>query len=84
MFVKVIVVVPLINPLTTPVLDIVATVGLEEIQGLVVAAVVVFTRVIVSPIPTVVVPEITGNGLTVMLKLAVFTAVHKPLVTTAL
>ncbi len=66
LFVKVIVVEPVVNPLTTPVLETVATAGFEETHGLIVDAVVVEVNVIVFPAPTVVAPEITGIGVTVI------------------
>ena len=66
LLVYVIVVVPVNNPLTTPKLETDALVGFEETQALLEAAVVVAVSVMVSPIPTVVFPEITGKGFTVI------------------
>ncbi len=56
--VYVIVVVPVVCPFTTPVLDTEATVGADEIQAFELAAAVVAVRVTDSPAPTEVVPEI--------------------------
>ena len=81
--VYVIVVVPIVNPFTTPVFDIEATDGLDETHGFIVATGVVADNVIESPAPTIVVPEITGNGFTTTLKSEVLATVQDPLVTTA-
>jgi hypothetical protein len=77
------VVVPVVNPFTTPVLDTEAIAGVDEIQAFELAAVVVADKVIDSPAPTEVVPEITGNGFITMLKSVVLTTEQTPLVTTA-
>ena len=60
-----IVVVPALTPVTNPVLLIVATAGLEETHGLVVAAVAEPTNEIVEPTHTLVDPVILGKAFTV-------------------
>ena len=64
-FVKVMVVVPVVNPLTTPEFEIVATEVLEDTQAFELAGVEVADNVMDSPAPTDVEPEITGNAFTV-------------------
>ena len=81
--VYVIVVVPVLNPFTTPVLVTEATAGVDETQAFELAAEVVAVKVTDSPAPTEVVPEITGNGFTTTLTLADVAAEQIPLVTTA-
>jgi hypothetical protein len=77
------VVVPVVNPFTTPVLVTEATAGVDETQAFELAAVVVAVKVTDSPALTDVVPEITGNGFIATLKSAVLVAEQTPLVTTA-
>ena len=57
-FVKVMVVVPVVNPLTTPEFEIVATEVLEDTQAFELAGVEVADNVMDSPAPTDVEPEI--------------------------
>jgi hypothetical protein len=60
--VYVIMVVPVANPVTTPVFEMVAIAGFEELQGAATAGVVVADKVVVLPIQTDAVPEITGDA----------------------
>ena len=64
--VYVIVVVPVLTPVTNPELVIVATKGLEETQGFVVAAVGLPVNWVVKPIQTFNVPVMVGNAFTVI------------------
>ena len=66
LLVYVIVVVPVVNPLTTPEFEIVATLVLEDTQAFELAGVKVAVNVMDSPAPTDVEPEITGNAFTVI------------------
>ena len=65
LFVYVIVVVPAATPVTTPELVIVALAGVEETQGLLVAAVGLPVSVTVPPTQTALFPDTVGFALTV-------------------
>ena len=59
------VVVPALKALTTPVLDIVATAVLDDVQGVVASAVAEPVSVDVCPTQATSVPDIVGNAFTV-------------------
>ena len=59
-------VVPSLMPVTNPELFIVATNGLDESHGLVVAAVALPVNWVVKPTQTLKLPVIVGNGFTVI------------------
>ena len=64
-----IVTVPAATPVTTPALFTLATVVLDEVQGVVVAGVPEPFRLIVEPTQTALAPVIVGNAFTVMVVL---------------
>jgi len=64
-FVYVITEVPVLTPVTTPVVETVATAGIDETQALDEAAVAEPTNEVVEPTHTLEVPVIVGKGLTV-------------------
>ena len=65
------VVVPADTAVTTPVLEMVATAGTEEDQGLVASGLVVAVKVELNPTQALRVPDITGFALTIKLAVVV-------------
>ena len=63
--------VPALRPVTTPVLDIVATAVLDDVHGVVASAVAEPVSVEVLPIQVLSVPEIVGRAFTVKVALMV-------------